>query len=229
MGVKAQGGAVLGHRADGGLIEGLRALHLDAQRDADLRAGLAEVGEDLLLDLLGGVGDPGRVELDLAEGTRTQGSFTEGESAIAHDGTDFIRLRDQGFVEGIAGYTDFAAINHNSHAWTVQLPFISPTLRLGATADEIYISNHATEDYVYVTDRHTGSWLRSVTLEDYDAWVWGISVVGDKLHLIDDGRNDYGDAGTRIAQFDATTGELLADVFLSGSPSGLWCREKEDG
>ena len=77
-------------------------------------------------------------------------------------------------------------------------------------------------------DVTTSAFIRAIPLQDFDTWVWGISVADGKLHIIDDGRGAYAYLGVRIAVFDPVSGTNLQNVFLNGLPyshvpSGLWC------
>ncbi len=98
--------------------------------------------------------------------------------------------------------------------------------RLGVWGDELYCAWHST-DSVEVYGLTTGD-HRTVGLEGYDTWVWGVSLAGGRLHLVDDGRADPEIHDARVVAFDPYTGERLNEVILEGfpggvRPSGLWC------
>lgn len=91
--------------------------------------------------------------------------------------------------------------------------------------DVFYGAWHAASE-VLAVDFATDS-ARTIELENYDTWIWGLAVEGGVLRLLDDGRQDPAN-DTRLVRFDATTGdELQVDVVASQGDSyalnGLWC------
>jgi hypothetical protein len=101
--------------------------------------------------------------------------------------------------------------------------------RFTVHGDEGYFAWHST-DTVEVVSMIDGRLLRTIELEGFDTWVWGMSVAGGRLYLLDDGRGDAG-PGTRITSFDAVTGENLGDVVIGDRATmanGLWCHVPEE-
>lgn len=96
--------------------------------------------------------------------------------------------------------------------------------RIALDGLELFTAWHST-DTVDVVHALTGAAIRTISLEGYDTWVHGMSVAGDMLHVIDDGRQL---ASQRIARFDPQNGTLINEVMIprgmaSRAPSGLWC------
>jgi hypothetical protein len=130
---------------------------------------------------------------------------------------------------GLCLYPDFEALGSRSPSSTIG-ENVAAT-RLGVFGDEAYCAWHST-NVVDVVSMIDGSLIRTIPLEDYDTWVWGVSVAGGRLFLIDDGRGDYPDEGrgVHIVSFDPVTGERRGDVTIDVFPdqfmiwpSGLWC------
>jgi hypothetical protein len=71
---------------------------------------------------------------------------------------------------------------------------------------------------------------RSLPLQDFDTWVWGIAAIDDEVLVLDDGRADNS-SDVSVWHFDAATGEQTHRVNVSGnhdtggrlSVAGLWC------
>ena len=75
-----------------------------------------------------------------------------------------------------------------------------------------------------------GQDLDAVELEDWDGWVYGVSVVGDRISLLGDNRGEEreGDVWiSRFGTFDVVTGQLLENFYIDSLDgfelSGLWC------
>jgi len=67
---------------------------------------------------------------------------------------------------------------------------------------------------------------RSLRLEGFNTWVWGVAAIDGKVLVLDDGRADNSD-DVSVWHFDAATGEELDRVTVHErsvfSPAGLWC------
>jgi hypothetical protein len=96
---------------------------------------------------------------------------------------------------------------------------------------EVFAAWHST-DTIDVHDVNTGELLRSIPLEGWDTWVWGMSVTDGELHLsnhfVDD--SEAPRDAQPIVSFDPVTGARLNEVRISVFPtvygfaaSGLWC------
>ena len=73
-----------------------------------------------------------------------------------------------------------------------------------------------------------GSYISSMYLEGVDVPIWGMSVVGDVLYVLDDGRKEDGTrAAPDVLAFDIRDGALLTAIPLPDraeeSPRGLVC------
>lgn len=164
------------------------------------------------------------MELDMAADTIVRGSDTDNVSVSIHD-QEFIAL---GYHhQDVHRYADFDALNYGNPSSTITMdPHAS---RLGVCEDELYTAWHSTNE-LDVYDPTTGAYLHTLPLDDFDTWVWGISMVGGQVHVIDDGRGAYMANGTRIASFDPVTGANTGNVFIDFAgtefgpgPAGLWC------
>lgn len=67
----------------------------------------------------------------------------------------------------------------------------------------------------------------TVPLEDWDTWIWGISVLPGRFFLVDDGRRGDTPGAPLVGTFDLLGGRRLGSVEFDlpdhGHPSGLWC------
>jgi nitrite reductase/ring-hydroxylating ferredoxin subunit len=164
-------------------------------------------------------------EIDLATGAVRRGSETMAEAVSVYRGGFVATCRES---LGLCLYSDFDSLDAQTPSERFE-EFICQT-RFGVRGDEISCAWHST-DVVEVYDLRTGDHVRSIPLEDYDTWVWGVSVAGGRLHLIDDGRGEHEVPGQRIVSFDPLTGARLGEVHLTGLfpdrythwPGGLWC------
>lgn len=110
----------------------------------------------------------------------------------------------------------------------------------GEVLDASYLGTRMTiADDVAFTTWHAGSTVRlapvegeddldGLVLEDFDTWIWGLSVVDGTLYVLDDGRSDDHPGVTRIVAFDVETGDQLGFVALDGGYTfqGLDCRAR---
>jgi len=95
--------------------------------------------------------------------------------------------------------------------------------RIGRRAGEIVTAWHST-DYLERFDAASGTSVGDALLEGYDTWVWGLSGVGDRVFVMDDGRNGDGSDQTRIVTFDPSGTELSTLPLGEGvNPNGLTC------
>ncbi len=96
------------------------------------------------------------------------------------------------------------------------------TYSRSASRGQYYVGAWHSTNYVGVHDILTGAYW-GISLEYYDSWVWGVSLLAGDLLLIDDGRQDGISSETRIHRFDPS-GDWLDEVNL-GSPlyGGLHC------
>ena len=166
------------------------------------------------------------VKIDLSTGeTRRGGAFRPPQCVGVHGDELVLFCPD---LEGLCFYDDFDAMITGVPSRRVGGPFHAS--RFTVHRNEIFLAWHST-DVVDVFDADTGAWLRTIELEGFDTWVWGMSVAGGRLHLIDLGGGVPGDSGQRIVIFDTDTGARLGEVLLpyfepfphTAHLSGLWC------
>lgn len=208
--------------ATGEVTEDMRFAHTNSQSLHTQGLGY-DGGDELVMSAYNG-NDSSWFLMDLATGDLTTEYTTGYASSVTHNGDQFMSYSSASALFSVILYDDFAAIAADEPS--EYLEDVGRGSRIGYADDKIYNAWHSTDTIeVYSID---GEFVRTIELEKYNNWVWGVSIIGDKLHLIDDGRNDYGDKGVRLAQFDLETGDLLRHVFLKGDafsrPSGLWCR-----
>ncbi len=153
-------------------------------------------------------------ELDMVAGTSAYGPSCDSDS-IGATSSQLVVLRSMSQFELYDSYADLLAGN----AAAVYQPDIHAS-RVTATDTHFYAAWHSTEE-IDVYDAATGAYSHTIPLQDWDTWVWGMSVVGDSLYVMNH---------EHFAQYDVHTGALLADtVFgdINGDymhpPSGLWC------
>jgi hypothetical protein len=102
------------------------------------------------------------------------------------------------------------------------LPVLTTGSRIGRGDVELLTSWHAGNE-VERWDPFTGEDLSTSRLEGYNTWIEGLSAVGERLFVMNDGRDDF-KSGTRIAEFDLD-GPALRDLVLGEGVTmqGLGC------
>jgi hypothetical protein len=113
---------------------------------------------------------------------------------------------------------------------TRSVPCRTRASRFAIHGGEVYAAGEVLGE-VEVFDARTGAELRTVLAPGRHYRVWGISVAGGRIHIIDnDQREHHGLVGVpRVTAFDRETGDFVAEVrvpFLlvwETYPSGLWC------
>jgi len=179
-------------------------------------AGLAYVDGKLITALLTGSG------FEIAEIDPTDAAFRSVETdfpagATTYDG-QLITVCD--FFSNFCVYDTFEDLIdgrprrqiQNTGNWSYLVNILG---------DEAYVADQAHQD-ITVIDVHSGAPLRPLTLEDYDDWTAGLSVVGDRLIAL----NTSDPGAVRVISFDRLTGSRLGEVIIGGDEadwSGLWC------
>jgi hypothetical protein len=92
--------------------------------------------------------------------------------------------------------------------------------RMTAYEDTLYTAWHSTE-YITTVDILSGEELGDVEIEDFDTWVYGMS-------LIDDGLLVILERSSAIRVFDPVTGAALWEVPQQQSLDGLYCFDTSD-
>ncbi len=92
--------------------------------------------------------------------------------------------------------------------------------RMTAHGDTLYTAWHSTE-HISTVDALSGVSLGDVTLEDFDDWVYGMSLIDEDMLVMLE-RSDA------IRVFDPTTGAALWEVPQERSLSGLYCFDTSD-
>lgn len=93
---------------------------------------------------------------------------------------------------------------------------------MAVDGDDVYGAWPSTNEIV-VHEAYAAARTRTIPLEDWDTWVRGMSMAGNKLHLVDDGRQ-YDEQ--RIVSFDPDTGAQIEALYLPNFAKmlrGLWC------
>lgn len=181
--------------------------------------GIGRVG-----DILGFSGYNGNnfahFRADLSNGIVTMGSPSA--HAVTSDGASWISASG---VNEICWYDQFADVGSANATGCISES--ATTSRHAWSGDKIYGAWHSTSE-IEVFSAVDGSPIDILQIPDWDTWVWGISVAGGMVHLIDDDRGNYAGQGVRIARYDKVTGAFIDHVFLpdgamSQGSSGLWC------
>lgn len=162
------------------------------------------------------------IELDMGADTVTKGEISNYTVSVGSDGSRLVTLCEElleGPFGGFCFYDDFEALDSLDASEIVSASTWAS--RLCTTEERAYTAWHSTNE-IEVFDIGTGEQLYTIALEGWDGWVWGMSVVGDVLHLASGGFEE------RIARFDHETGDLLDEVYVTGTPyshppTGLWC------
>jgi hypothetical protein len=163
-----------------------------------------------------GCTDDGLTQIDIYNGNR-QSSEEDCEAVDRFNG-GLLTMR-----HSTSDYFDFYA--------TFSLPMGTPTetfgpidhrsSRMAVNGNTLYTAWHSTNE-VERFDLPTGNFLRAITLEGYNGWIYGMSVTPDGILFI----NARGD---EIRLFDADSGAALGIVPLAtrsppiGKPHGLAC------
>jgi hypothetical protein len=183
-------------------------------------AGLAYTGSSLVM--VGYAGSALRwYELDLATGTLNQGPEVEPSVSVTSLDGALVVVGQSDLVREPQVYDDFAALSAGTPSGTLPGSFGFGSTRVQIAGDEWFTAWHSTNE-VAVLDVATGQPVETVSLERYDTWVWGIGVVGDRIHLIDDGRGHHDDGDVWISRFERSTGALVSEVSLGSVASTLW-------
>ena len=152
----------------------------------------------------------GLTRISLSDGTvETTGIMCE---AVARYNSGLIVMASPG-MDGITYFESFADAKAGDGVSILVTPWAS---RMTAFCDSLYTAWHSTPeiDVFSLTDETR---TRTIFLEDYDGWVWGMSVSEDgRLLLINEPEN-------RIAIFDVDTGESLGNLSLGNGYHGLAC------
>jgi hypothetical protein len=178
--------------------------------------GLARVGNTLVM--AGYTGNEfSWVEADMDAKQVTIGNDAGHVVSVATDGTRILSFCGEHGLS-LCTYTNFAALNSGNPSGVLEN--VVGVTRIGATSDRIYGAWHST-DSIKVFDSADGTLLNTVVLEGWDDWIWGISVVGNVLHIV----NSNG----LVARFDKDTGAFLDSVQVDlpypypSAGHGLWC------
>lgn len=188
-------------------------------------SGLARLGNTYVASVYTGNGYQW-YELDVDAGT----TRIEGDAgytvAVGSDGQQLYSLCPGSLLSEICAFDDFDSLVAGVPS---QVVYDGPlqASRYQPHEDRIYAAWHSTS-VIDVLDPATNIVERSIQLADFDTWVQGISVVDDRLYVVDDGRGDFPtpSGSVRLAVFDLVTGANLDNIFLDGpfaKPAGLWC------
>ncbi|MDP2310677.1 MAG: hypothetical protein Q8P18_31965 [Pseudomonadota bacterium] len=159
--------------------------------------------------------------VDAASGSVTTGERAE-PLAVGWSGSEWVAIDSTSRL--IERFSTFSDLGAGVPAAAVDAEQIT---RLTVDGTDVYGAWHSDHE-LPVQDLLTGVVTRWIVLEGWDTYVWGMSVAGGKLHLIDaGGQTPEGETTQyRISSFDRTTGEWRETVRLgnlTGRPSGLWC------
>ena len=119
----------------------------------------------------------------------------------------------------MASYASFADVlddvpsNEADFAWTNE--------RIAVGGETLFGALHSTNE-VATFSASTAESTGSVSLENYNTWIWGMSAIGGELLLLDDGREHGYDV--HVVAFDPATGaQNWSASFGQVTLNGLWC------
>jgi hypothetical protein len=148
-----------------------------------------------------GMGASGLVKINVRTG---------GWDVVPHLGCEAITEWRGGLLlmsGGMGGMTFYEDWDHAMAGIGETIPVSVFATRMTAHGDRLYSAWHSTDE-VLVNQLPTGEELPSIMLEDYDTWIWGISVTDDGWFMIANRGN--------ITIFDVDTGAQLDTIELEG-------------
>lgn len=130
---------------------------------------------------------------------------------------------DQTWRDPIRSYPTWEDALADTNGATI--PSVPYATRLGR-GDDVFLSAWHATDEVERWDAATGTLVETTALQGFDTWVWGLSAVGDRLFVVNDGRDPGWSWNTRIAEFDAD-GDAVQDLRLGEhvAMNGLACTD----
>ena len=130
------------------------------------------------------------------------------------DGLVSARYMSWGPPDSLDYFTSFDdALDGVGETW----PWGTRGTRMTAHGDLLYSAWHSASD-IEVQALPSGEAVRTIHLEGYDAWIFGMSVTDDGILVLNSGMGS-----DRVALFDEATGAWLRDVTPSGSVGPLAC------
>ncbi len=139
-------------------------------------------------------------------------SQLRGETSWAPSGPVLLNTGDTGGM-ALTFYDTFLDAASGTSALEVEATEATSSSRFTVADELAYIAHHSA-DSVEVVSLPDGASVRSIPLEDYDTWIWGMSVVDGVLYLLDDGRAEGSSDVIRIVSFDVETGAQLGYTEL---------------
>ncbi len=148
---------------------------------------------------------------------------------VSHAGEDLRVVRTEGIDQWLCSYAGPEDLLAGTDQGCVVLELLFGT-RFTLHEGLLYSTWHSTNEFT-TSDAVTGENLGTTDLENWDTWVWGLSVADGKLHVVDDGRNS-GEYNILIGLFDLEGGRIDTVGVRNahwGSEhlGGLWCREED--
>lgn len=183
--------------------------------------GIGRIGDELVMLSIDGSGSDAWISLDIPTSTLTVGAPVDSDAVVTSDGVSLWAQMD----DDLCKFTDFSSLEAWSPDSCTSDLFASE--RIAVSGSYAYGAWHS-QNYYREFDLASATQLAVIPLEDWDTWIWGMSVADGMLHLVNDDRGGYSGYGTRIARYDQHTGVLVDHMFLSdlpysSTPSGLWC------
>lgn len=228
VGIQSDFGVENGQVTLVGMDSGLQVPLVDVQGDAFYEIdGLALLGEYVA------VCGPTLSRIDLATGDIEETGITCDAVADYDGGILLFHACDEGYYadcdyngtwrDPIRWYPTWDdAVADTNGTTTPAVPYAT---RLGRGDAELLSAWHATDE-VERWDPVTGTLIGTTHLQFFDTWVWGLSAVGERLFVVNDGRDPGVSWNTRIAEFDAD-GNAVQDLRLGEHVrmNGLACTD----
>ncbi len=130
---------------------------------------------------------------------------------------DALLVLPAGRVPPDAGLVHFASFDDARDGVGEDWRWAPRGVRMVAHDDLLFAARHSTSE-IDVHRLPGGGRLRTVTLEGYDDWIWGMSVTDDGLLVVTPGR-----AAGPVSSFDVETGAARGSVIIDQMIAGLAC------
>lgn len=161
-------------------------------------------------------------QIDLGTGLLTVAGTSNNVEAVTSNGSGLI-ARCGGSFGNLCIFENFLDLAQDNPSRRVAATELWGSV-FTARGNLVY-SARGSGNEVVVHDLPSGDKLRTIELEAFDDWNWGISLTADRLYLA---ANNSNESPACIVTFDPETGAQLNQVCVeSDSPypewSGLWC------
>ena len=139
------------------------------------------------------------------------------------DGSSFYLTNHGDAVKRLDRYTDTGQLLKRSPVSSMEGELTQPA-RLAIIGDELFVGWFAT-NLLFVYDMSDLSEVRTIDVEGFDDFIYGMSAADDGLFLM---RSQEAGQGWRLGRFDPEDGSADGELELATDDpyvtlSGLWC------